>query len=118
MVAVWLDPGAGSGPRVIPRSTKTSSGPNTSSDGIPPSCAIVNAFNRATRSGITAAGSVIVEEAGGRVTELHGARLDVPAGGVLVRNKGVIASNGHLHAAALGAVPHIRRLGDHWRACA
>ena len=51
-----------------------------------------------------AAGSIIVEEAGGRVTDLRGASLDFGAGRFLTRNEGVIASNGHLHVAALDAV--------------
>jgi 3'-phosphoadenosine 5'-phosphosulfate (PAPS) 3'-phosphatase len=51
-----------------------------------------------------AAGSIIVEEAGRRVTDLRGGDLDFTAGRVLSRNEGVIASNGHLHAAALYAV--------------
>jgi 3'(2'), 5'-bisphosphate nucleotidase len=51
-----------------------------------------------------AAGSIIVEEAGGRVTDLRGAGLDFGTGRFLARNEGVIASNGHLHAEALAAV--------------
>ena len=50
-----------------------------------------------------AAGSLIVEEAGGRVTDLSGARLDFGTGRLLTRNEGVIASNGLLHAAVLDA---------------
>jgi 3'(2'), 5'-bisphosphate nucleotidase len=57
-----------------------------------------------------AAGTILVEEAGGRVTDLHGVPLDFAAGHVLARNEGVIASNGHLHTAALNAVA-LR--GDH-----
>ena len=51
-----------------------------------------------------AAGSIIVEEAGGRVTDLHGADLDFSTGRLLARNDGVVASNGVLHAAALVAI--------------
>lgn len=51
-----------------------------------------------------AAGSLIVEEAGGRVTDLRGQPLDFSAGRELVRNTGVIVSNGLLHDAALEAV--------------
>jgi 3'(2'), 5'-bisphosphate nucleotidase len=50
-----------------------------------------------------AAGSLVVEEAGGRVTDLAGADLDFGAGRLLSRNRGVIASNGHLHAAFVEA---------------
>jgi 3'(2'), 5'-bisphosphate nucleotidase len=51
-----------------------------------------------------AAGSIIVEEAGGRVSDLRGASLDFRTGRLLARNEGVIASNGHLHAEVLAAV--------------
>jgi 3'(2'), 5'-bisphosphate nucleotidase len=51
-----------------------------------------------------AAGSLIVEEAGGRVTDLRGQPLDFSAGRELVRNTGVIVSNGLLHEAAMEAV--------------
>ena len=51
-----------------------------------------------------AAGSLIVEEAGGRVTDLNGDRLDFGAGRLLTANEGVIASNGVLHDAVLEAV--------------
>jgi len=54
-----------------------------------------------------AAGSIIIEEAGGQVTDLHGTPLDFAAGRILARNEGVIASNGHLHGAALRAVQHV-----------
>jgi 3'(2'), 5'-bisphosphate nucleotidase len=51
-----------------------------------------------------AAGTLLIEEAGGRVTDLRGGPLDFAAGVRLARNEGVLASNGHLHAAALAAV--------------
>jgi 3'(2'), 5'-bisphosphate nucleotidase len=51
-----------------------------------------------------AAGVLAIEEAGGRVTDLHGRPLDFAAGTTLSRNEGIVASNGHLHAAALAAV--------------
>jgi len=50
-----------------------------------------------------AAGSLIIEEAGGRVTDLHGTRLDFGTGRLMTRNEGMIASNGLLHAALLDA---------------
>jgi 3'(2'), 5'-bisphosphate nucleotidase len=50
-----------------------------------------------------AAGSLIIEEAGGRVTDLHGTRLDFGTGRLMTRNEGMIASNGLLHGALLDA---------------
>jgi 3'-phosphoadenosine 5'-phosphosulfate (PAPS) 3'-phosphatase len=54
-----------------------------------------------------AAGSLIIEEAGGRVTDLHGAGLDFGTGRLLTRNAGVIASNGLLHEAVLDAARRV-----------
>jgi 3'(2'), 5'-bisphosphate nucleotidase len=54
-----------------------------------------------------AAGAIVVEEAGGRVTDRHGADLDFAAGRTLARNDGVVVSNGHLHAAV---IEKLRRL--------
>ncbi len=51
-----------------------------------------------------AAGSILVEEAGGRVTDLKGARLDFGQGRTLIENIGVLASNGYLHETALQAL--------------
>ncbi|MCE5208531.1 MAG: 3'(2'),5'-bisphosphate nucleotidase [Chloroflexi bacterium] len=51
-----------------------------------------------------AAGSIIVEEAGGKITDLDGKRLDFTKGRTLADNRGVLASNGHFHDAALQAV--------------
>jgi 3'(2'), 5'-bisphosphate nucleotidase len=51
-----------------------------------------------------AAGAILVEEAGGRVTDLSGTPLDFSAGRTLARNLGILASNGLLHDAALDAV--------------
>lgn len=51
-----------------------------------------------------AAGSLLIEEAGGRVTDLGGQPLDFATGRRLLRNEGMLASNGLLHAAALEAV--------------
>jgi 3'(2'), 5'-bisphosphate nucleotidase len=48
-----------------------------------------------------AAGSILVEEAGGRVSDLDGKPLDFTAGRMLIRNRGVLASNRRLHEAAL-----------------
>jgi 3'(2'), 5'-bisphosphate nucleotidase len=55
-----------------------------------------------------AAGSLIVEEAGGKVSDLHGRTLDFSAGRTLLHNHGVLASNGHLHQQALKALRVIK----------
>ncbi|MFO7974109.1 MAG: 3'(2'),5'-bisphosphate nucleotidase [Candidatus Hydrogenedentota bacterium] len=44
-----------------------------------------------------AAGALITEEAGGRITDLDGKKLDFSAGRTLANNRGVCASNGHVH---------------------
>jgi 3'(2'), 5'-bisphosphate nucleotidase len=54
-----------------------------------------------------AAGLVIVEEAGGRVTDLTGRELDFSVSHLLERNIGVLASNGHLHPTALDALAKV-----------
>lgn len=51
-----------------------------------------------------AAGAICVEEAGGRVTDLDGKPLDFGRGRTLSANRGIVASNGALHDAVLGAV--------------
>ena len=51
-----------------------------------------------------AAGSLVIEEAGGRITDLHGQPLDFTQGRTLANNRGVVASNGRLHEAALTAL--------------
>jgi 3'(2'), 5'-bisphosphate nucleotidase len=51
-----------------------------------------------------AAGTLLIEEAGGRVTDLAGQPLDFTSGRHLLRNTGMLASNGFLHAATLEAI--------------
>ena len=51
-----------------------------------------------------AAGSIVCEEAGGRITDLDGKPLDFTRGRTLADNRGVLASNGLLHDAALEAI--------------
>ena len=51
-----------------------------------------------------AAGSIVVQEAGGRVTDVAGAALDFSLGRTLANNRGVIVTNGHLHDRVLAAV--------------
>jgi 3'(2'), 5'-bisphosphate nucleotidase len=55
-----------------------------------------------------AAGSLVLEEAGGRISDLDGRPLDFTCGRSLENNRGVLASNRWLHAAALEA---LRRIG-------
>jgi 3'(2'), 5'-bisphosphate nucleotidase len=55
-----------------------------------------------------AAGSLIVEEAGGRVTDLQGQPLDFSRGRTLANNRGVLATNGRLHEAALQGLKAIQ----------
>jgi 3'(2'), 5'-bisphosphate nucleotidase len=54
-----------------------------------------------------AAGALIIEEAGGCVTDLDGKPLDFTAGRELSHNRGILASNRHLHSAALQTLRHI-----------
>ena len=51
-----------------------------------------------------AGGAIIVEEAGGCVTDVMGRPLDFTRGRTLEGNRGVVASNGALHEALLGAI--------------
>jgi 3'(2'), 5'-bisphosphate nucleotidase len=55
-----------------------------------------------------AAGSLIVEEAGGQVSDLYGKALDFNAGRMLLNNRGILASNSHLHVKALQALRAIK----------
>ena len=48
-----------------------------------------------------AAGMIVIEEAGGRVSDLDGKSLDYSAGRKLENNRGVLCSNGILHDSAL-----------------
>jgi HAL2 family 3'(2'),5'-bisphosphate nucleotidase len=56
-----------------------------------------------------AAGSLVVEEAGGCISDLEGRPLDFTVGRTLARNRGVLASNGYLHAVALQAARQVRQ---------
>lgn len=51
-----------------------------------------------------AAGAILVEEAGGKVTDLGGKKLDYAQGRRLSANRGILATNGHLHSACLLAL--------------
>jgi 3'(2'), 5'-bisphosphate nucleotidase len=54
-----------------------------------------------------AAGMIIVEEAGGRVTDLSGKPLDFSRGRTLDDNQGIVATNGLLHERMLEAVKSV-----------
>jgi 3'(2'), 5'-bisphosphate nucleotidase len=54
-----------------------------------------------------AAGSLIVEEAGGRVSDIDGKKLDFSAGKTLHHNRGILASNGAVHDRVLGIIAEL-----------
>jgi len=54
-----------------------------------------------------AAGSLVVEEAGGRVTDMFGNPLDFASDYKMHHNRGVIVSNGILHPAVIEALEHL-----------
>ncbi len=54
-----------------------------------------------------AAGSIIIEEAGGRVTDMDGKPLDFQTGRRLENNRGIVATNGLLHERVLGALANL-----------
>lgn len=54
-----------------------------------------------------AAGSIVVEEAGGRVSDLDGQPLDFSQGRTLAKNRGLLATNGLLHDAVLAGLKKI-----------
>ncbi len=51
-----------------------------------------------------AAGQIIVEEAGGTVTDAHGKPLSFLSGKRMINNRGVVATNGKLHAKTLSTI--------------
>jgi 3'(2'), 5'-bisphosphate nucleotidase len=51
-----------------------------------------------------AAGTIVLEEAGGRITDLYGNALDFKHGRALEKNRGVLATNGLLHEQVLDAL--------------
>jgi 3'(2'), 5'-bisphosphate nucleotidase len=54
-----------------------------------------------------AAGWLIVKEAGGQVSDIHDQHLDFTTGRTLLKNKGIVATNGRLHSQVISG---IRRL--------
>jgi 3'(2'), 5'-bisphosphate nucleotidase len=55
-----------------------------------------------------AAGALIVEEAGGKISDLDGKALDFTQGRTLNNNRGVLASNEILHEDALEAIRSVK----------
>jgi len=51
-----------------------------------------------------AAGAIIAEEAGGRVTDIVGRSLDFSSGTRMEKNYGILVSNGMLHEVVLKAL--------------
>ncbi len=58
-----------------------------------------------------AAGVLVVEEAGGKATDITGAPLDFTHGKGLETNRGVIVTNGHLHDDVLSAIAQRNLVG-------
>jgi 3'(2'), 5'-bisphosphate nucleotidase len=56
-----------------------------------------------------AAGSIILNESGGQVTDFSGKSLDFSRGKTLENNVGILATNGHLHQEVLRAISDTRR---------
>ncbi len=54
-----------------------------------------------------AAGTIVLEEAGGRVSDLYGKPLDFTRGRCLTENTGLLATNGTIHDAALAAIKRV-----------
>jgi len=54
-----------------------------------------------------AAGSIVLTEAGGRISDLDGKPLDFTQGRMLLNNRGVLATNGVLHETALKALKDV-----------
>ena len=55
-----------------------------------------------------AAGSVIVEEGGGKVTDIYGKKLDFGPGRKLMNNQGIVATNGNVHQAIIDVIAKMR----------
>jgi 3'(2'), 5'-bisphosphate nucleotidase len=55
-----------------------------------------------------AAGKLLVEAAGGRVTDVDGLPLDFGRGGTLDANRGIVATSGSIHDEVLAAIRRAR----------
>jgi len=53
------------------------------------------------------AGWLIVKEAGGEVTDIHGNPLDFSTGRILSHNTGIVATNGKVHAEVIAAIRQV-----------
>ncbi|MCK4395288.1 MAG: 3'(2'),5'-bisphosphate nucleotidase [Candidatus Marinimicrobia bacterium] len=60
-----------------------------------------------------AAGAIIIEESGGKVTDALGRQLNFTAGNKLTNNYGVIATNGYLHNKVVEATREILKSSPH-----
>jgi 3'(2'), 5'-bisphosphate nucleotidase len=58
-----------------------------------------------------AAGKVLVEAAGGNVTDISGNALDFRCGRTLERNRGIVATSGAIHEEVIGVIRQIRDAG-------
>ncbi len=54
-----------------------------------------------------AAGSMIVEQAGGKVSDIQGKKLDFTTGKTLRQNRGILATNGPIHARVLEIIAEL-----------
>ena len=59
-----------------------------------------------------AAGAIVLEEAGGRVTDLAGQPLDFSQGRLLGTHVGIVATNGRLHDRVVAACREVVGLDD------
>jgi len=55
-----------------------------------------------------APGALVVQEAGGKITDMNGAELDYTCGETLARNPGLVISNGHIHMKALEILKEVQ----------
>ena len=58
-----------------------------------------------------AAGMIVVTEAGGRVTDVHGRELDFGCGRRLENNQGIVATNGSIHDRVVAVVGEVLGAG-------
>ncbi len=57
-----------------------------------------------------AAGAIVVEEAGGRVSDMEGKPLDFTQGTALIKNRGIVATNGFVHDQVIAAIREVNHL--------
>ncbi|KAJ3409222.1 TFIIH complex serine/threonine-protein kinase subunit kin28 [Chytridiales sp. JEL 0842] len=61
-----------------------------------------------------ATGSLLIEEAGGKISDVEGKSLDFSQGRTLALNKGVIATSGKIHGAVLAGVQSVVKFKDQY----